>query len=89
MNIDTSRSISSGYLGPGTVLSTVGTCSHPSLLQLCADCNHSLRESPRAASKRSELLESAGSDVDTGHLYRVPRSPEEAVTFELRLGERI
>lgn len=70
------------------MLSTVGTCSHPSLLKLCEDCNHSLRGSPEAASKRSELLESVGSDVDTGHLYRVPRESrgKEVVTFELRLG---
>ena len=53
LNIYTSRSISSCYLGPGTVLNTVGTCFHPSSLQLCEDCNHSLRESPRAASERS------------------------------------
>ena len=51
LNIETSLSIASGYLGPGTVLSAVGTCFHPSSLQLFQDCNHSLRESLRASSE--------------------------------------
>lgn len=97
LNIETSLSISSGSLGPGTVLSTVGTCFHPSSLQLCEDCNHSLRESPRAASEsprasseRCQLLESQGLmwtlDIGT-ECQGVQR--REAVTFELRFGERI